>query len=305
MSATAALLIIASVVLHVLWNTVAKNRPTFAFFFVGNLLGAATMSPVLLYHRELLGDLPGELFWILAGTGIAQAVYGLALARAYRAEDLSVVYPLVRSLGPAFVVVGSIALGRGEAITWLCIGGVALVFLGSAALGANNLYTLGRRTLPGIGIAFAALSALGTTGYTLLDDIGVRMVRDSGVTEVFARPALHAALIYSAFEGWATALGMALFLFPQRTYREEIREYRSFAALRDAALMGVGSYLAYALILLAMLYATDVSYVAGFRQLSVPLGAAVGVVWLGEHMNVRKASALTVLLVGLVLIAIA
>ncbi len=304
MSTTAGLLIVASVVLHVLWNTIAKNRPTFAFFFVGNVLGATVMSPVLFLHRDVLGHLPAQLWWILAGTGAAQAVYGLALARAYRVEDLSVVYPLVRSLGPAFVVLGSIALGRGDAITVLCIAGVGLVFLGSASLGATNLQALGKRTLRGAGIAFCVLSALGTTAYTLLDDAGVHLVHTSGAVDHFSGPALRAALVYSAFEGWATALAMACFLFPQRAYREEIRQYRSFAALRDAALMGTGSYAAYLLILLAMLHASDVSYVAGFRQLSVPLGAAVGVVWLGERIDMRKTLALAVLMVGLVLIAI-
>ncbi|MDP6979568.1 MAG: hypothetical protein QF570_13360 [Myxococcota bacterium] len=57
----------------------------------------------------------------------------------------------MRSLGPAFVVVGSIALGRGDAITTLCIAGVALVFVGSATLGATNLQALGKRKLLGVG----------------------------------------------------------------------------------------------------------------------------------------------------------
>ena len=53
-----------------------------------------------------------------------------------------------------------------------------------------------------------------------------------------------------------------------------------------------------------MLYASDVSYVAGFRQLSIPLGAAIGVFWYGEHIDGMKAFGLSAMLAGLLAIAL-
>jgi drug/metabolite transporter (DMT)-like permease len=303
MSSTALALISASVVLHVLWNTVAKGRPTFAFFFMGNLFGSIVMLPIIFVHASSLSALPSEIWLILAGAGVAQTVYGLGLARAYREENLSVVYPLVRSLGPAFVVLGSFALGRGDAIGLACVVGVAAIFFGSVALGMSNLYALGRRTLPGAGIRFSVLAALGTAGYTLIDDVGVHRVLASDALASLGDTTVRAGLLYAAFEGWASSIAMGLWLLRKAEHRQAIREYTSPAALRDAAVMGVGSYASYALVLIAMLYASDVSYVAGFRQLSVPIGAAVGIFWLGERLNAGRAAGLLAMLIGLLLIA--
>jgi drug/metabolite transporter (DMT)-like permease len=242
---------------------------------------------------------------ILAGAGVAQTVYGLALARAYREENLSIVYPLVRSLGPAFVVLGSFALGRGDAIGLACIVGVAAILFGSAILGMSNLRVLGRRTLLGAGIRFSVFAALGTAAYTLIDDAGVHRVLASGALASQGDTTIRAGLLYASLEGWATSLGMGLWLLRKAEHRRAIREYNSPAALRDATIMGIGSYAAYALVLIAMLHASDVSYVAGFRQLSVPIGAAVGILWLGEHLNVGRALGLLAMLIGLLLIAFA
>lgn len=304
MGTTAVALVAASVLLHVLWNAVAKNRPSNALFFAGNLIGAIALSPVIGLHFAFVNALPAAVWGILVCTGLAQTVYCLALARAYREEALSIVYPLVRSLGPAFVVLGSFALGRGNAIGWACVVGVASIFAGSAGLALSNLRALGRRGLPSAGILFCVLSALGTMAYTLLDDAGVRLIAGSGVLQPLGESALRSGLLYGALEAWTTTLGIGLALARTREHREEIRAHTSPAALRDATIMGLGTYASYSLVLVAMLYAADVSYVAAFRQLSIPLGAAVGVVWFGEHLDLRKLAGLLAMLGGLVLIAV-
>lgn len=147
MTFTAVILISASALLHVLWNTVAKGRPTFAFLFYGNAVGALTMLPIVVAHAQVLSQIPSDVWWVLVSTGVAQAAYGFSLMRAYREENLSIVYPLVRSLGPAFVVLGSFALGRADAIGLACVLGVAAIFLGSAMLVRSNLRTLGKREI--------------------------------------------------------------------------------------------------------------------------------------------------------------
>jgi drug/metabolite transporter (DMT)-like permease len=305
MSVVAVALVLASVILHVLWNTIAKGRPSFAFFFVGNLFGALALTPILFFNATRLGAVLNLIWPILLATGVAQAVYGLSLARAYREEDLSIVYPLVRSLGPAFVVLGSIALGRGDAIALACIVGVIAIFVGSSALGISNLRALGKRTLPSAGVGFSAVAALGTAGYTLLDDVGVRLILESGDLDTLAWARLRAGLLYSSLGGWATVLGMGLWIMRRRVHREAVRAYTSPMALRDAAFMGIGSYASYTLVVIAMLYVDDVSYVAGFRQLSIPFGAAVGVLWLGEGLDASKLFGLSAMSIGLLLIAFA
>jgi drug/metabolite transporter (DMT)-like permease len=75
------------------------------------------------------------------------------------------------------------------------------------------------------------------------------------------------------------------------------------SGLAAAAQTGAGMYVGYALVLGAMAFVSDVSYVVGFRQLSVPLGALVGVYLLGEPGPPAKWVGVGLCFVGLLLVA--
>ena len=63
-------------------------------------------------------------------------------------------------------------------------------------------------------------------------------------------------------------------------------------------------YLTYLLVLTAMGYASDVSYIAAMRQLSIPLGATLGVVVLGESASRTKRLGIVVTFAGLILVSL-
>ncbi|MCY3759412.1 MAG: drug/metabolite transporter, partial [Acidobacteria bacterium] len=58
------------------------------------------------------------------------------------------------------------------------------------------------------------------------------------------------------------------------------------------------------LILAAMTWSHNVSYVVAFRQISIPLGALLGIFWLKEPLPLPKAIGLLILLIGLILVAV-
>ena len=66
----------------------------------------------------------------------------------------------------------------------------------------------------------------------------------------------------------------------------------------------MGIYLTYTLVLISMAWAKNVSYVVGFRQLSIPIGVIMGVVLLGEPLYRPKALGVLIIMVGLVLIGV-
>jgi multidrug transporter EmrE-like cation transporter len=78
------------------------------------------------------------------------------------------------------------------------------------------------------------------------------------------------------------------------------------AAVRPsmAALMGVVIYLSYGLVLLAMAYVTNVAYVAAFRQVSIPIGAALGMTLLREPRDPPRIAGLALITVGPILTAL-
>ncbi len=81
-------------------------------------------------------------------------------------------------------------------------------------------------------------------------------------------------------------------------------QLRSIAHLHwgRAALTGAGIFGAYVLVLLAMSLVSNVSYVVAFRQLSIPLGAVLGVLVLKEPRYPTKFVGVAIMFVGLVLV---
>ncbi len=70
---------------------------------------------------------------------------------------------------------------------------------------------------------------------------------------------------------------------------------------RSAALTGIGIYVTYGLVLASMNFVSNVSYVAAFRQLSIPIGALLGMAFLKEPPYRPKIIGLAVIFAGLVL----
>jgi uncharacterized membrane protein len=60
----------------------------------------------------------------------------------------------------------------------------------------------------------------------------------------------------------------------------------------------------YGLVLASMTYVTDVSYVAAFRQLSIPIGALFGIVLLKEQCPAPKLLGILIISIGLILVGI-
>jgi uncharacterized membrane protein len=71
---------------------------------------------------------PRDLLLVLA-VGFFEAVYVTGLAGGYRSGNLSLVYPLARSIPAVAVTIGSVLLGRSEEIHLLCWVGVVLIVI--------------------------------------------------------------------------------------------------------------------------------------------------------------------------------
>jgi len=78
---------------------------------------------------------------------------------------------------------------------------------------------------------------------------------------------------------------------------------------RPAALSAVAAglviTLGYSMVLVAMAYASNVSYIAAFRQTSIPLGAALGIIVEKEKPYPLKLLGVAVILGGLILVVVA
>ena len=301
MTATAAILLIISAFTHAGWNFISKKEhPTQAFYLVANTIGVVCVLPLLFYYAEFISLVPSSVWIIVVLSGFFLAAYLEALAGAYRAGDISIAYPLARALPVIFVYLFSLAMGGGAAPGgWFLIGIILIVggciMLPWASFGDFNLsdYT-------NLCCLLAVIAAVGVAGYTVADDLALRYLR-----EMPGKPMspVEGTLVYMVLEGISCSLWQSLFVAVSRRERQSLPEIlKSFRG--PAALTGIGIYLTYGIVLVSMNYVANISYVAAFRQLSIPIGAILGMSFLKESRYPPKLVGIASIFAGLVLVGL-
>ena len=299
MTPAAVALLLLSAVTHAGWNLLGKREhPSAAFLLLANTLGCLCLLPALLLYGRALAAFPARVWALLAATGLCQAGYYTALAGAYRAGEMSVAYPLARSAPAILVPLLAGLLGQGEPLSAQAMAGIALAVAGSFVLPMRRFVDYGPPGDARRSIALALAAALGTAGYSIVDDAALHLLRETPGMPVGHAPA---TVVYAFLEGIASSLWLALFVLASGRERASLRQAWP-ARLRRAALAGAGIYVTYTLVLLAMAFVTNVSYVVAFRQLSIPLGALLGVLVLREPRPLPKFAGVATMFAGLVLI---
>ncbi|GMV84098.1 MAG: hypothetical protein AMXMBFR7_52820 [Planctomycetota bacterium] len=295
MSPLAIVLVLISCVSHATWNLWTKQSSKgLNFFLLGSLGVLAAGLPVFwLWDGAGILQARPELFVCLAVTGCFQAAYYLGLVKAYRLGDISVVYPLVRTT-PIFVLLLAGTL-RGLWPAWPAAVGIVLVVFGCFLLPWQPGKGIRLKDYLNRASAWAIFAALASSGYTLIDDLGM-----SYMVERFPRP--QAAFLYGYLE-WlsstvALALGARLVAEP-----ETFRRVWTLEA-RRALTVGLLIFGTYLLILWAYSLSTQVSYVAAMRQFSIVLGVLAGITLLKESGGRTRILASAVIVVGLILIGL-
>ena len=270
--------------LHATWNALIKGRSGDA---LTGMLGLSMVWAVLSWPLVAwVGPLAPAARPALAASVLVHLLYMSLLVGAYRVGDLSRVYPLARGTPP--LVVAAVTAWLGEPLSGLGLAGVLALTLGILVLARG---TPGGGHASGHGGLTPALWALGcaacTTVYTLLDGYGAR---DAGNPWAYLL--------------WLTAIQGSLFVIGAVGWGG--RPLLHQVAVRWPVALGVGvmSAFGYGIALWAFAQA-PIAAVAALRESSVPLAAILGVVWLGERMDARRAVAVACVAVGAVLLRLA
>ena len=301
MSLTAAILLLISAITHAGWNYISKKEhPTAAFYLTANTIGVICVVPVLLYYGNQIPFIPKAVWIFIALSGFFLAAYMAALAGAYRAGDISIAYPLARSLPVIFVFLITLILGKGKPLGAAVIIGIILIAAGCTILPLKGLRQFRLSNYKNMCCLLAVLAAVGIAGYTVIDDTALRNLR-----EIPGKPwdPVDATLVYMVLEGISCSIWQSLIVtFDSRERKALIEVLHNFKGA--ATLTGIGIYLTYGLVLASMNYVTNVSYVAAFRQLSIPLGALFGMVLLNEPRYVPKIIGVVIIFLGLILVGV-
>jgi drug/metabolite transporter (DMT)-like permease len=301
MTITAAILLIISAFTHAGWNFISKKEnPTQAFYLVANTIGVICILPILFYYLGFIHFIPLSVWVIVVLSGFFLAAYLEALAGAYRAGDISIAYPLARSLPVIFVFLLSLityhSLPPGG---WFLVG-IILIVAGCIILPWTTFGDFHFPNYMNLCCLLAVLAAVGVAAYTIADDLALRYLR-----ELPGQPMspVEGTLVYMVLEGISCSLWQSLFVGVSRRARQSLPEVlKSFKG--PATLTGIGIYLTYGIVLISMNYVSNVSYVAAFRQLSIPIGAILGMALLKESRYLPKTIGITAIFIGLILVGV-
>lgn len=285
MSGPALALVVCAAILHAVWNALAKRADNqFVFLWCSVSLATALLLPLGLLRLPSEQAPASGLPFVAASVGI-HALYFWALGRAYRHGDFSRVYPMARGLGVALVPLAALPL-FGERLSWVGSLGVGLVVLGIVALSALPAATPASiARAGGAGTAWALVTGLTIAAYSLVDKAGV------------AR--LH-PMPYIALMGAGLSVVLAPVVLADRPAlgREWRRHWRTIIV---ASAMNLTSYL---LVLFAFRL-SKVGYVVAARELSILFSAFIGSLWLGEGRLAPRLAGASVVLAGVVCVALA
>lgn len=290
-------LVLVSVCMHAGWNVLGKrNAPSLATFALAYGAGGALMLPLVLLGPSLTA-LPSAFWGWLVLSGLCQMLYMGGLAWAYARGDVSVLYPIARALPVVMVPLVSIAL-LGSRVLDIWDGlGMVLVVAGALCLPLSNPQARRLSTYLTPAMGFALLAAAGTVGYSLIDKQALGLMQGAG------HSGLTAGAVFMVLQAlmtltWAVPL---LALLPAERRRLPALRQQGFTMLVVTGLMMTCTY---GLVLIAMALTNEVSYVVALRQLSIPVGVLMGVLWLKEPASRTKAIGTLVMLAGLALVAL-
>ncbi len=289
MTSFAIALVLVSSCMHAAWNLLARYDRS-ETRFIGQMLFATflvCLVPAVLL--EIFTARLGVRAWacvLLAGT--CSGVYYFGLARAYGMTDLTIVYPVVRSLPVLFVALGDVFSGRAvSSVGWL---GLALIVVGCCLAPLRSFGDFSLRRYANRSTVWMLLAAAGTVGYSLIDKFGLESVTPGPMT----------AARYCCFF-FITAYGVYLLLLRVTNHDTLVLRTTNWGLPMMAAVLNFTSYWlilwAYQMVLLA-------GYVVAFRQLSIVLAVVVALcIFKEEGRNVRLTGTILIS-AGLVLIGV-
>jgi drug/metabolite transporter (DMT)-like permease len=268
-------LVLLAALAHATWNALLKaSGDRFLTFTV--VAGTGTVIGGLL---ALLVDVPNSAAWpYLAVSMVIHNGYYVFLILAYRAGDLSRVYPLARGAAPLLVAVLA-GLTAGEVLGTGAWAGIGLVSVGIISLCFTGGGLAGQDLKP---VLFALGTALFIAAYTVVDGLGIRLA--------------GAPMGYIA---WLNLLEGIPFMTAVVIFRR--RELVPFIRAHwvSGVLGGVLGMVAFGLVLYALSLGA-MAYVAALRETSVLFAVLIGTIALREPFGRARIVAAAVIVAGIV-----
>lgn len=287
MSYAPLVLVVVAAFIHAGWNLLAKRAadagPSFVFAY--NLVCCVVYAPWVVWilaHGGMRSSGPVLGFILLSG--LIHLAYSLSLQRGYQVAHLSVVYPVARGTGPMLSTLGAVLL-LGEAPTPLRLAGLVAVVVGIVLISTQGRTAILREPGGLAGVRWGVLTGLLIAGYTVVDAYGVKVL------------GVHPVVL-----DWCSNLLRFVLLAPVVLRNPEAAAARMDRKWILAIGVGVLSPLSYILVLIALRQHAPLSVVAPMREMSMMVGALMGMVILREPVGAWRLVGCAVLIAGVILL---
>lgn len=290
MSYTALVLIVLAALIHATWNLLAKRAshggPTFVFVYT-SVASLAYLPWVgwLIWHGSTEWTLP--ILICIALSGALHLAYSLFLQRGYQVADLSVVYPIARGTGPMLSTVGAFLL-LGEKPSGFGLAGLLAIVSGILLISTQGNLAKFRQPAARSGLRWGLFTGSAISGYTVVDAYGVKLL------------GIHPVVL-----DWCANLVRVVILMPWVfARRHQVRE-RMRGHWLLAVLVGLLSPMSYILVLTALQIGAPLSLAAPAREMSMMVGALLGMLVLREKVGPVRLLGCAVLMTGVILLGMA
>jgi drug/metabolite transporter (DMT)-like permease len=281
MIALAFVLVIISAFLHALWNfTTKKVSGNLSVLYIALVFASIFLLPFAFVFIIADGIMPSSFLYILA-TGIVHALYFFFLSKTYTYGNISVVYPVARGcgvIGTALIAV----LTLHESLSIVGIAGIICTSLGVLVIGSKKGDYIGYRK----GLLYALLVGVTMIFYSIIDKVAMASID----------PVIYIQGLFLLSMFFLTPY---MFIARGGELHDAWRKHRKYSLV-----IGAGSAVGY-LIILYVFRMAQVSYVVAVRELSVAIGAMLGMTYLGEARSQRKLAGIALIVAGLIMIKIA
>lgn len=299
MTWTAFFLIIASAMFHASWNLLAKkNKMTLPFLAVLFFCSMLVTANIFFWTPVDYFSLPIKFWGALFFTLIGDAIYWVGLMTSYRLMDMSSAYPMMRSLPILLTAAATSILGTGDKLTACAVAGIILIFAGCMSIPLPSYKEWNWHSYFRKGMLFVFITACGTTWYTIMDSQTQKILRDALSGSGISTPML--SISYYAMRELLLTAGVCIPVLLIPRHRKQLKHI--WSEYRLAPLFaGLFASLTYALVLLAMNYVNNVSYVQVFRQVGLLIGMAGAFFLLKEKITLPKIIGGLLIVTGLIL----
>lgn len=281
MFSIALFLVVASGLIHSIWNLFAKksvNKVVFLWF----CQWAAIMIFLPFTVRELVAlghPLQSIGLILLLVSVLLHGIYVLLLARTYSIGDLSQVYPIMRGTSPLLVpLIGVLILGEHLSITgWI---GVVFIVIGISLIGGFRLGSFSE--LPSTAVLLAFTTGLMITGYTVFDKIVLQYIPPLALNE-------------------ATNIGnlLALSWIALRSGSIRTEWHINWKTIILGGVLAPGGYILF----LKALQIMPVAQIAPMREIGTVFGTLLGVFILRESQGKQRIGASVLIVFGVIMLS--